>query len=173
MNLELDITPQDPAWETQITDSDSRTLEDIALKTIKQACLLKDIPQEIEISLVLTNDADIQILNKQYRDKDKPTNVLSFPQQEWHEDEGEICAGIPFLSLGDIIMAIETIEQESLEQKKPFADHFKHLFVHGLLHLLGYDHIENSEAEHMERLEITILAKFGIKNPYETPIIMS
>ena len=106
-----------------------------------------------EVSILLTDDAAIQVLNRDYRSFDKPTNVLSFPQ----DDE--------FL-LGDIAMAYETLAREAAEQDKTFHDHFTHLFVHGVLHLLGYDHEEKHDQEDMEQQEIKILHGLGIQNPY-------
>lgn len=108
-----------------------------------------------ELSIVLADDAFIQQLNKQYRSKDKPTNVLSFPQD--HPD-----------MLGDIILAHETIATEANDQNKSFENHVTHLIVHGVLHLLGLDHEDDKEADEMEALEIKILLHLGIKNPYET-----
>ena len=107
-----------------------------------------------ELSLVLANDSFIRNLNKTYRDKDKPTNVLSFPQ--------DMENGL----LGDVVMALETLQQEAQEQDKSFHDHVMHMVVHGTLHLLGYDHETDPEAEEMEALEIKILEDMGIKNPY-------
>lgn len=111
-----------------------------------------------ELSIVLTDDAEQQELNRQWRGIDKPTNVLSFPQIE------------PFAPvsglLGDIVLARETLEREAGELGKPFADHFAHLVVHGFLHILGYDHLEEGEALRMEGLETRILATLGIPDPY-------
>ena len=106
-----------------------------------------------ELSILLTNDGHIQQLNRDFRDKDKPTNVLSFPDGE----DGY---------LGDIAIAYETIKREAEEQEKEIHHHFIHMLVHGLLHLKGYDHETDEEAEEMEALEIKILADMGIKNPY-------
>ena len=98
----------------------------------------------------------IQNLNHQFRGKDKPTNVLAFPS----DDEEDY--------IGDIIIALETIQREAQEQDKSFADHFTHLVIHGCLHLLGYDHEQKNEAEEMENKEIELLKKLNIANPYET-----
>ncbi|MCT8268859.1 rRNA maturation RNase YbeY [Afifella sp. JA880] len=109
--------------------------------------------EPVELSIVLTDDATIARLNRDWRGKDKPTNVLSYPQP-------------PGPLLGDIVFAFETIEREAEEQKKAFLDHFAHLLVHGCLHLLGHDHQIDSEAEEMETLEKDALARLGIADPY-------
>ena len=111
-----------------------------------------------ELSIVLTDDAEQQQLNKEWRGIDKPTNVLSFPQIEPFGD----VAGI----LGDIVLARETLEREAEELQLPFTHHFTHLVVHGFLHVLGYDHIEESDALQMEGLETKILETLGIPDPY-------
>lgn len=115
---------------------------------------------EMELSLLFTNDASIQEINTKWREMDKPTNVLSFPTKDIGPDD------TPLPLLGDIIFAYETIEREAREQEKSFDAHLSHLMVHGYLHLFGFDHIENSEAEHMELTETRILASIGLSNPY-------
>jgi len=123
------------------------------------------ISEYIEINVRLTGDAVIQQLNKEFRHQDKPTNVLSFP---CHSDDNlNIFLGEELLQLGDIALAYETIEREAKEQHKTFKDHFIHLLVHGILHILGFDHITDEEAEEMETLEIEILKELKIANPYE------
>lgn len=117
-----------------------------------------------EVSVTLTDDAAIRILNKEHRGKDKPTNVLSFPVWDHMSDIPPRAGLVP---IGDIIIAFETIKAESIEQEKSLADHLTHMVVHGFLHLLGYDHIRDDEAEIMESLEIRILKKLDIANPYE------
>ena len=107
-----------------------------------------------ELAIVLTNDAEQRDLNQQWRGKDSPTNVLSFPQIE---PFGPV-VGI----LGDITMARETLEREAADQGTSFADHFTHLVVHGFLHILGYDHLSDAEALQMESLETQILASLEI-----------
>lgn len=111
-----------------------------------------------ELSIVLTDDAEQQQLNKEWRGIDTPTNVLSFPQIE---PFGPV-VGI----LGDIVLARETLEREAVELQKPLTEHFTHLVVHGFLHILGYDHINEEEALQMEGLETQILATLGIPDPY-------
>ena len=106
-----------------------------------------------ELSIAFVNDARIQELNRDYREKDKPTNVLSFPM------DGAL--------LGDIVLAFETIAGEAKEQGKIFEHHLTHLIVHGFLHVLGYDHLDDKSAAEMEAIEITTLAQLGIDNPYE------
>ena len=117
-------------------------------------------PVPVEISLVFTDDADIKSINKEWRDQDKPTNVLSFPAFPL------VPGGKPGPMLGDIILAEETLRREALDLGKPFDDHLTHLLVHGFLHLFGYDHMEQEEAAVMEGLEIRILAELGLGDPY-------
>ena len=122
--------------------------------------------KEIELSVTLTNDHHIQQLNNDYRGKNSPTNVLSFPQLNNDKDLEHTTE--PIIMLGDVVVALETIEREAIEQNKTLQDHFIHMVIHSILHLLGYDHENQSEAETMEALEIKILSDMGIKNPYQT-----
>jgi probable rRNA maturation factor len=115
------------------------------------------------LTVILTNDSKIRTLNREYRGKDKPTNVLSFPM---FDSMGEIPAGAGDIPLGDIFISFETIRQEAKEQGKSLNNHYTHMLIHGFLHLLGYDHMSESEAKSMESLEIRILKKFSIANPY-------
>lgn len=115
--------------------------------------------QPVSISLLFADDAGIRTLNADWRQQDKPTNVLSFP--------AFYPPGVPGpILLGDIALAYETCAREAEAEHKKLADHVTHLVVHGTLHLLGYDHIEEKEAEEMEKLEIEALASLDIADPY-------
>lgn len=117
----------------------------------------------LEVSVQLTDDAEVQELNRDYRGQDKPTNVLSFPMI----DMSELADGQPEQLLGDVVLAYETVAAEAAAQGKSLRDHGLHLIVHGFLHLLGYDH-ENgaSDAEAMEALERRALAELNVADPY-------
>jgi len=116
------------------------------------------VPEGAELSLLLTDDAHVRVLNRTWRGKDKPTNVLSFPAADEDDEPGPL--------LGDVAVARETTAREAIEEGKRFDDHFAHLLVHGLLHLFGFDHETDEEAEEMEALETEILAGLGIADPY-------
>jgi len=110
-----------------------------------------------ELAIVLTNDSAIRELNRTWRGKDEPTNVLAFPTDPQ--------AG-PHRLLGDVVIAYETLAREAKTERKPFDHHLAHLAVHGFLHLCGYDHETDRQAAAMERLETAILARLGIPDPY-------
>jgi probable rRNA maturation factor len=115
--------------------------------------------EDIEVSLCLADDATLRALNARFRGIDRPTNVLSFPAAEpGHPGEAR--------ALGDIALAFETLEREAAELAIPLADHYRHLIAHGFLHLIGYDHETDTEAERMEALETRILARLGAGDPY-------
>ncbi|NJS15279.1 MAG: rRNA maturation RNase YbeY [Sphingopyxis sp.] len=127
---------------------------------------LADAAPLVEIGVRLTDDAEVQALNRDYRGKDKPTNVLSFPQYDPADfvmladtDDGEIL-------VGDIVLALETCTGEAAERGIAVADHAAHLIVHGTLHLLGYDHLDDASGDAMEALETKALATLGIADPY-------
>ena len=141
-------------------------------KAARAAWLSAELPAAIverasvEMSVLLSDDATVRDLNATYRGQDKPTNVLSFAFADG------LVAPVPehgpFL-LGDVVLACETIEREAHEQGKCFSDHTIHLVVHGVLHLLGYDHQEPDQGDRMEALETRILAGLGISDPYAHP----
>ncbi|MES0810309.1 rRNA maturation RNase YbeY [Roseibium sp. SCPC15] len=141
-----------------------RSLAERAISAAFQKADLEAI-ENTEVSLLFTDDASIRKLNKQWRDKDKPTNVLSFPGSD---PQGDVYGPL----LGDIVFANETVVREAEEMGVDFSDHLTHLTVHGLLHLFDYDHQENDEAELMESLEQSILAALGIDDPYaDRPLV--
>ena len=156
----IEISVQDPEWEKM---GDIHDLIKVIAKTALNSALLPKVAtgRDLEISIVLANDDLVQVLNREYRQKDEPTNVLTFASL----DDGDVPEqGI--LNLGDIILSYQTIEREAQEQGKFPIDHIRHLTVHGVLHLLGYDHINEDEANDMETLEIRILEQLGVQNPY-------
>ena len=114
--------------------------------------------EEPELTIRLTDEEESQALNSEYRGKDKPTNVLSFPF--------EMPPGIPLELLGDLVICVGVVEQETKEQEKTTEAHWAHMVIHGCLHLLGYDHIKDDEAEEMEALERDLLASLGYPDPY-------
>ena len=143
------------------SDDDHSDIELVIKSALQNAIQNENLNIEgrTAVGVQLMNDTDIQQLNKTYRGKDKPTNILSFPDGETVED-GE-------LYLGDLAISIPTMEKEAKELGISIEHHMTHLSIHGLLHLLGFDHEEDEEAEEMESLEIAILAQLDIKNPYE------
>ncbi len=148
---EVIIQVERPGWRTRWARHPSQIRHLIAV-----AAPLVRVPRQLgrgSMVVVLSDDRHLRALNGQFRGKDKPTNVLSFPD-----------ADEPF---GGIALALETIEREAREQGKPFVNHAKHMILHGFLHLLGYDHQTEREARLMERLETAILAELSIPNPYE------
>lgn len=158
--------------------ADDTDWEDLALKAVTQAALqtphgdLIAKSATVEISVKLTDDTDVQELNAAYRNKDKPTNVLSFPMVQndmlaglANSDDGEIL-------LGDIVLAHGVCAAEAHSKNIALAQHATHLIVHGMLHLLGYDHeTGEAEAEAMETMERSALAALGIADPYREPIV--
>ena len=124
------------------------------------------LPGHGEVSVKLTDDQQISELNRGFRDKSGSTNVLSFPAMDFTApSEGNDFPQMPF-SLGDIVLAFDTLAFEADAAEKDFADHLVHLLVHGLLHLLGYDHQNDADAARMEARESTLLAGVGVGNPY-------
>ncbi|MFA5592187.1 MAG: rRNA maturation RNase YbeY [Micavibrio sp.] len=161
-DADIDVTLADPAWTLSYLD-----VEQVARTAMEQALAMARWPKRIEgraieASIVLANDDLACVLNRTYRGIDKSTNVLSFASLDSDDplpEEGPC-------PIGDIILAYQTVDRESQEQGKFFKEHFIHLVVHGTLHLLGYDHQTEDEANIMESLEIRILEKMNIQNPY-------
>jgi len=124
------------------------------------------INERLTASLLFTTDEEVHALNKQWRHKDKPTNVLSFPMLE-RDDLLDLSTDGPPEMLGDLALSYETCASEARDKNVSLSDHAAHLIVHGLLHLAGHDHVDSDEqAEAMEALEIAALAKLGIADPY-------
>jgi probable rRNA maturation factor len=149
----IDIVRESPLWEEQ-ADIDTTIRRAIAEASVDVST------KDAELAIVLTDDSRIRALNRVWRGLDKPTNVLSFPAKDRSGIEDA-----PAL-LGDIVISYDTLKREALAQGTPFLHHLAHLTVHGFLHLRGYDHETDAEAEAMERLERQILARLDIPDPY-------
>ena len=168
-NYEIDVSISEPEWTTSFLDVE-KVASTAMMNTLKMATLPKKLRnKDIEASIVLANDDLIQILNREYREKDKPTNVLSFASMD---ADNPVAENAPY-PIGDIILSFQTIDREAREQGKFFKDHFTHMVVHGTLHLLGYDHENEDDANNMESLEIRILEKMNIQNPYMEKLPMA
>lgn len=162
--LRIEAAVEAPAWDEAGLD-----WEELAGQAIQRAvraspyAMLDEWPDiTVEVSLRFVDDETIRELNRDYRGKDKPTNVLSFPF--------EAPPGVPTTLLGDLVICAPVVAAEAAEQGKPLTAHWAHMVVHGVLHLLGYDHIDDADAEIMEGLEVEILAGLGVPNPYEEPV---
>jgi len=141
----IDIEIEDPAWAAALPDPEA-----VALPAAEAALEARG-----GVTILLTDDDSVAELNERFRGKAGPTNVLSFPAPDNPEDH-----------LGDIALAYGVCAREAAEQGKPLAHHLQHLVAHGVLHLLGYDHLTEAEAEEMEALERRILAGLGVPDPY-------
>lgn len=141
----IDIEIEDPAWSAALPDPEA-----VALPAAEAALEARG-----GVTILLTDDDSVAELNERFRGKAEPTNVLSFPAPDNPEDH-----------LGDIALAYGVCAREAAEQGKPLAHHLQHLVAHGVLHLLGYDHLTEAEAEEMEARERRILAGLGVPDPY-------
>lgn len=151
MSATIDVVIESPLW------NEAPEAEGTARGAI-MAALAACRAQDAQVSVALLDDAAMRALNSRWRDMDKPTNVLSFPATDDIRENERF--------LGDIVLAFETIRGEAESGNKPLLDHVAHLAVHGALHLLGYDHEDDSEAERMEDRERQILAGLGVPDPY-------
>ncbi|MEM8573787.1 MAG: rRNA maturation RNase YbeY [Pseudomonadota bacterium] len=150
--LDVEVMRHDGAWT-------ERDVSDASIELAAQAAFTVSLPKRracYELTIVLTNDAESRDLNRTWRNKDQPTNVLSFPAGDMPETA----------VLGDVVIAFETTAAEAADKVISLADHVSHLVVHGTLHLLGHDHLDDAEAERMEDLERQALASLGITDPY-------
>lgn len=165
MMLEIALEA-DAEWDS------SRSWEDLARQAAEAAVAESAFPQlmaierPVEISIRLTDNHGVQLLNAEWRGKDKATNVLSFPMVEKYDLSIADVAGQQLL-LGDIVLAHGICEAEAADRHLSLEEHASHLLVHGTLHLLGYDHLDDDEAAEMEAVEIRALERLGIANPYE------
>jgi probable rRNA maturation factor len=146
ITLDLQIACE---WENLPSQSQFEAWANAALQTLKP---------DAELTIRISESQESQQLNHQYRGKNKPTNVLSFPF--------EVPPGIELPLIGDLIICPEVVLREALEQEKSFHDHFAHMVIHGCLHLMGYDHITSEEADEMETFEKTLLSDLNIADPY-------
>ncbi len=133
--------------------------EDELIKWASAALALRTEHEEPELTIRIVDEAESQELNSEYRGKDKPTNVLSFPF--------EAPAHVPIPLLGDLIVCKQVVEREAVEQDKTLTAHWAHMIIHGCLHLLGYDHLEDEEAEEMEGIERAVMSELGFEDPYK------
>ncbi|CAH1662619.1 Endoribonuclease YbeY [Hyphomicrobiales bacterium] len=158
VSLDCDLRAQSRRWQALGNLASLRSLINQALEAGLSVAPRKPLAGA-ELSLLLTDDRRIRIVNRDWRGFDKATNVLSFPAAP-----PERIAASPLL--GDIVIAYETVEREAQAEGKDIADHLRHLVIHGLLHLLGEDHETEAEAHRMEALEVAALASLGIADPY-------
>lgn len=165
LNLLLDL--EHGAWQDALAAPQAH-LEAALHAALDELIAQKKLPamlvgRALEISAVLTDDAQVQQLNREYRGKDKPTNVLSFPQLD--DSAADLPKEIP-LPLGDLVLAYETVASEAKARDIDVGQHVTHLVVHGLLHLVGYDHEDDHSAEAMEQLEIQVMKRLDLPDPY-------
>ena len=166
--IQLDILYEDARWK-------ELHFAPLAQAAVDEVAKALSVPVGYEISILACDDPKITVLNEDFRNLSKPTNVLSWPS----EDRGALVAGEhperlkqaekTDPELGDIAISFDTCAREASEQNKSLENHISHLLVHGVLHLLGYDHIEDADAEIMEQLERSLLANLGISDPYTIP----
>lgn len=155
MSPVIDVVAESPLWSSQ------PAVQDIARRAVDAALaeISRTYRKDAELAVILADDKRLQELNEIWRGKNKPTNVLSFPAAEGAEiATSEL--------LGDIVIAYETVAAEAKTEGKSFDDHFAHLVVHGTLHLFGFDHIDEDEADVMEHAERAALKRLGVSDPY-------
>ena len=164
---EVDVIVEDLRWAEAV---DLGGLADRAVQSVL-GHLRIDVP--CELSILGASDDRIAALNSEFRDKPQPTNVLSWPAEDLSPEQPGGAPARPLpdptgeaVFLGDIALAYETCDREAQIAEKPLKDHILHLIVHGILHLLGYDHVEDRDADLMERHEVAILAQLGVASPY-------
>jgi probable rRNA maturation factor len=150
----IEVVVEDAAWTDALADA-------AALAQRAAGAVLAGA--DGDVAVLLTGDDEVRALNSRFRDQDRPTNVLSFPAAPGRSGEAR--------TLGDIALAYETLAREAEDLGVSPADHYRHLLVHGFLHLIGYDHETDAEAERMEALEVKILARLGVADPYAREVV--
>lgn len=165
MDINVEIARENKKWADH-KKINRKKIADITREVLGRYKNLSTI-QEVEISILFTGDERMRELNNEFRNKDKATNVLSFPDSaiDWQHIL-EFKPNEDYMYLGDVAFGYEIICQEAKDKGWEFVDYFTHLLVHALLHLIGYDHMEQEDAKVMEKLEIEILRKLGIASPY-------
>ena len=166
----FNVILEEPKWEQSldnIMELSQKVVENtLSYVKVNDVIDFLEINKPLEINISLSNDSSVMRLNSEFRNIDKPTNVLSFANID--DDEFEfMIANEDVLELGDIILALETVEREAKEKNISLQDHYCHLLTHGVLHLLGFDHVDDEEAEEMEDFETSILSNINIKDPYK------
>jgi probable rRNA maturation factor len=162
----LDILIEAPVWDEAMLGS---LAQRAVVATLQHMAL---VPNECEVALLACDDARIAVLNEEFRDKPTPTNVLSWPAQPLAPPAEGQAPPVPqigfdgMLELGDIALSYDTCAREAAESSKRFEDHLTHLIIHGVLHLLGYDHLTEGDASLMEGIEVEILGNLGLDDPY-------
>ncbi len=167
LSVEIGMTAD--SWKKAFPKLKKKAEQAAALAFLKSKKPKAFDQRAFEITLILSTDATIKKLNRDYRAKDKATNVLSFPQFDVRNLKKKDMAVFPanaVLPLGDVVMALQTVKREAKEQGKTVEAHTIHLIVHGVLHLLGYDHMNSKDAKNMEKLESDILEILGYPHPY-------
>ncbi len=168
--IEYSLIIDDENWEQELKSH--QEIADTIFNTTMEHLVtefdleLFEFEKNFNCNLILTNDDQVQELNNQFRGQDKPTNVLSFANID-SQDFEDILNDEDDVSLGEIFVALETLQKEATEKSISLEHHFAHLFIHGILHLLGFDHQIDEDAEEMEQIEVEILQKLNIINPYE------
>lgn len=148
---DIDIIHESEAWLAALPEADSLLHETVLTG-------LLGLEENLEVCVVLADDPLLHDLNRNFRGKDRPTNVLSFPSDDLLPDGMRL--------LGDVVLSYDSCAREAREQGKTLRDHTRHLTLHGVLHLLGHDHEEAEDAEEMEKLEVQLLAELGVADPY-------
>ena len=165
MKFTIEIAQDNDEWDSY-KEINPKLFEEILEEVLKNYPNFSKV-QNIELSILLTNDKRIKKLNQEFRNENSATNVLSFPDLDIDFSQIlEFKPDLDYIYIGDIAFAFETISEEVKKKNIPFLNHFKHLLVHSTLHLLGYDHMNDTEAEIMQDIEVKILKKLSIPSPY-------